>query len=184
MKDFRLIHGIAIKDTSKIKREYKLDGNSITLPLSADDYSAFFKSAVAALKEPVFFFIEAPEGDSDEYSTYYLDNCTLSVAKAILKRYGGILYSDGIIRFGFGSHITEDEIYMEELQHLSIYTQSTKRFEDILKKLGYEKSSSAVTLWDIIDENNPAERECVEFEDEGYPDIIENLTELGLYKNQ
>lgn len=183
MSKFSLIQGVSVKNYSDILFEYRILENNLICSLSSFDYKSFFTQAVSKLKEPVFFFIEAPEGDSDEYSTYYLDNCTQSVAKAILKRYGDILFSDGIIRFGFGSHKTEEEIYMQEFQQLSIYSKNLSPFEEILKKLGYKRNDSALTLWDVMSEENPGSRECVECEDEGYPEIIENLTDIGMYKN-
>lgn len=182
MPKFSLIEGVTLKDCSKILPRYRIGDNNLICALSAADYRAFFAAAVSLLKEPVFFFIEVPEGDGDEYSTYYLDNCTVPVAKAILKRYGDILFSDGIIRFGFGSHKTEDEIFMQEFQQLSIYSVNLLPYEKLMNSLGYSRNDDAPTLWDIIDEQNPGMRECVESEDEGYPEIIENLTALGLYK--
>lgn len=182
MPKFSLIQGVSIKNYSDIQCEYRLSDENIICSLSSADYKSFFMQAVSGLKEPVFFFIEIPEDDSDEYSTYYLDNCTVPVAKAILKRYGDILFSDGIIRFGFGSHSSEDEIYMQDWQQLSVYSKNLSPFEEILRKLGYKRNDSALTLWDIMSEENPGMRECVECEDEGYPEIIENLTALGLYK--
>lgn len=183
MPKFSLIQGVSLKDYSKVSCEYRIMENNLVCALSSGDYKSFFTQAVAKLKEPVFFFIETPQEENEDYSTYYLDNCTQPVAKAILKRYGDILFSDGIIRFGFGSHKTEDEIYMQEFQQLSVYSKKLTPFEEILVSLGYRRNDSALTLWDIMSEDNPGSRECVECEDEGYPEIIENLTEVGMYKS-
>ncbi|MCD7823372.1 MAG: hypothetical protein LUG86_05065 [Oscillospiraceae bacterium] len=180
MSGIKLIAGVSVNADS-VKKEYKIDGERLILTLSAEDYKGFFRQAIAKFTEPMFFFIEIPDGDSDEYLTYYL-NCTVPVAKAILKRYGGILFADGIIRFGFGSD-SGDEIYMQEFQHLEIYSTSLSKFEPIVKSLGYKNNPEATTIWDVLSDDTPGMRECVEVDDESFEDIIENLTEVGLYFN-
>ena len=102
--------------------------------------------------------------------------------RAILKRYGGILYSDGVIRFGFGSLSSDEEIYMREYQSLRIYTKQPARYEELLKRMGYQRNDSALSLWDVLSETNVGECESVECDDEGYQDIIDNLSELGMYE--
>lgn len=116
--------------------------------------------------------------------TYYLDNCTLAVAQAILKRYGGILFADGVIRFGFGSHKTSDEIYMREYQTLTVYSKEIQRYAELLDKLGYRRNDSAVLTWDILSDKNPGECVNVESDDEGYPDMINNLIDIGMYADR
>ncbi len=178
MSEIKLIAGVSVNADS-IRKEYKAEDGWLTLTLSAEDYRSFFMQAVGKLTEPMFFFIEVPDGDSEEYLTYYL-NCTVPVAKAILKRYGGILFTDGVIRFGFGSE-EGDEIYMQEFQRLGIYSNSLSKFEPIVKSLGYKNNPETQTIWDVLSDSNPGMRECVECDDEGFEDIIENLTEVGLY---
>lgn len=185
-KQIKLIHGIEFSEADKLKAEFKQDGDSLVLTLSAEDYSAFFPKAAGALSEPLFFFAELPaeeSGDaSGEYKTYYLDNCTLPVIRAILKRYGGILYSDGVLRFGFGSHKSGDEVYMQEYQQLSVYSQNIGTFKKILSDMGYSENPAALTLWDIISEDSPISGESVECDGETAADMIDNLRELGLYE--
>lgn len=185
-KQIKLIHGIEFSGADKLKAEFRQDGESLVLTLSAEDYSAFFLKASGALAEPLFFFAELPTEESGnaagEYKTYYLDNCTLPVIKAILKRYGGVLYSDGVIRFGFGSHKTGDEVYMQEYQQLSVYSRNISAFKKIVSELGYSENQNAITLWDIISEENPISGESVECDGETAADMIDNLKELGLYE--
>ncbi len=189
-KQIKLIHGIEFSGADKLKAEFRQDGESLTLALSAEDYPAFFPKAAGALAEPLFFFAELPSGESgitggdaaDEYKTYYLDNCTLPVIKAILKRYGGILYSDGVLRFGFGSHKTGDEVYMQEYQQLSVYSRNISAFKKIFSELGYSENPAALTLWDIISEKSPISGESVDCDGETAADMIDNLKELGLYE--
>ena len=180
MSDFKLIAGVSIPDTTALKREYRLQKSKLTLTLSADDYRNFFVQTVKKLAEPVFFFLEIPD-DNDAVRTYYLDNCTAPVAQAILKRYGGILYADGVIKFGFGSHKTDDEIYMQEYQTVTIYSERIGGYEKMIQKLGYQRNDKALTAWDIISEKNPGECVNVDVDEESYFDMVNNLVDVGMY---
>ena len=183
MSSFKLIAGVAIPDTTKLKREYKQSRGRLYLTLSAEDYPAFWRESVKLLGEGVFFFVEIPD-DNDQTRLYYLDNCTASVAQAILKRYSSVLYSDGVIKFGFGSHSTEDEIYMMDYQTLSIYSQNLAPYEELLEKMGYLKNKNALLAWDILSEDNAGECTCIEADDESYVDMINNLIDVGMYPAQ
>lgn len=44
-KQIKLIHGIEFSEADKLKAEFKQDGDSLVLTLSAEDYSAFFPKA-------------------------------------------------------------------------------------------------------------------------------------------
>lgn len=180
MSTFSLIPGVYIPDVSALKREYKQGKSRLMFSLSARDYKRFFEASVKLLREPVFFFVEIP-GDNDCDRTYYLDNCTSAVAQAILKRYSDILFSDGVIKFGFGSHSTEDEIYMQEYQTVSICAKNTAEYAKILENLGYTRNDKAVLAWDILSESNTGECVNVEANDEGYPEMINNLIDVGMY---
>lgn len=177
---FRLISGVFISDTSALKKEYRCESRTLKLSLSSDDYGRFFPAAVKKLTEPVFFFLEIP-GDNDRMLTYYLDNCTSPVAQAILKRYGGILYNDGVIRWGFGSHKTDDEIYMQEYQTLQIYSKNPQPYEKLLQDIGYVKNEKAVLAWSVLSESNVGECVNVESDGETYVDMVNNLIDAGMY---
>ncbi len=177
---FRLISGVSVQDVSGVTKSYRPGKKKLLFSLSAEDYPKFFTESVKKLSEPVFFFIEIP-GDNDGYLTYYLDNCTASVALAILKRYGGILYNDGVIRWGFGSHSSDDEIYMQEYQTAAIYSENLLPYKKVLESLGYLPDSGAVTVWDVISGKNPGECVNVESDDETYIELVNNLIDIGMH---
>lgn len=180
MPSFNLIAGVAIADTSELKKEYKETKGRIYLSLSAEDYPKFWRECVKVLGDGIFFFIEIPD-DNDDTRLYYLDNCTQSVGQAILKRYGSILFADGIIRYGFGSHTKDDEIYMSDYQTVSIYSQELEKYAAVVEKLGYTKNKNATLTWDILSDKNPGEVTCIEADDESYIDLINNLIDIGMY---
>ncbi len=178
--EFSLISGVFVPDISGVKKSFRVSKDRIVFSLSAEDYPGFFKKAALLLSEPVFFFVEIP-ADNDLYRTYYLDNCTLPVASAILKRYGGILFNDGVIRWGFGSHKTDEEIYMREYQTAEIYFKSAERFTALLSSIGYENDPKGKTLWDVLSDKNGGECSSVEYDDETYMDMVNNLIDVGMY---
>lgn len=179
---FSLISGVFIPDVSPILKEYRPKKDGFIMSLSGDDYGRFFHDALRLLPEPIFFFIETPS-DNDGSRTYYLDNCTRPVAQAILKRYGGILYNDGVIRWGFGSHKTEEEVYMQDYQTVSGYAKS-RELKNLPKNLGYKENPSAKLTWDIISAENPGECVNVESDGETYEEMVSNLTEVGMYADE
>lgn len=178
---FKLIPGAYIPDVSGVSREFRRRRSKLILSLSAEDYPAFFTKAVKLLGDRVFFFVEIPS-DDDKMRTYYLDNCTASVAQAILKRYGELLYADGVIKFGFGSHDTDDEIYMQEYQTLTVFSRgSLQKYAGLLEALGYKENDKAILTWDVIGEGNAGECVNVDVDGEGYHDMINNLIDVGMY---
>ncbi len=180
ISEFRLIAGVSIPDVSAVGREYKLKSSKMTFSLSAEDYGEFFARAVKLIKEPLCFFAEIPS-DNDSVRTYYLDNCTEPVAQAILKRYGGILYADGVIKFGFCSHSADDEIYMQEYQTVTVCSERIGEFEKLLSSLGYKRNDRAVLTWDVLSEGNAGECVNVDVDGERYPDMINELIDIGMY---
>lgn len=180
ISEFMLTAGVNIPDVSGLRREYKVRKSKIIFSLSAQDYGEFFTRAVKLLKEPLFFFVEIP-ADNDSVRTYYLDNCTEPVAQAVLERCGGILYADGVIKFGFGSHSADDEIYMQEYQTVSVCSERAEEFEKLLDSLGYKRNDRALLTWDVLSEQNVGECVNVDVEGEGYPDMLDNLIDIGMY---
>ena len=191
MKNFILKEGISICDTKDCESCFCVKNQeNLVLSLSADKLREFTDKALKLLKAPVFFFAEIPCTESEEKelggglhrNVYYLDNCTCEVCQAILKRYGDLLFSDGLIQFGFGSHIDNSEIYLQKYQVISIYSPDISPFEKLTEQLDIKKSEDFKTLWSVIGKENPGECFLVEANGETIYDMIENLTEAGLYK--
>lgn len=178
---FTLAQGVAVDDISGIHEAYSVEGNNIVSNISVDKLKEVLISLCHGMTAPVFFFIEIPQEDSDEKKTYYLDNCTIDVAVAIIKRYGDILINDGIVLFGFGSHKDNDEIYVQEYKVLTVYSEKLTKYISILDKMQIPKENNIVTVWDILSENNTGELSAVEVENENIYDIIENLSAEGMY---
>lgn len=192
MENFILKEGISIADTSGCESCYSvIDSENLVSSVSAERLKELTVKAVSLLKAPVFFFAELPCTEAEEkelggglhMNVYYLDNCTAEVAQAIIKRYSDILFSDGLLQFGFGSQADSSEIYLRKYQVVSIYSPDVSCFEDVFDNLDIPKTSECKTLWDVIDKENCGECVMVEANGETVYDMIENLSDVGLYRS-
>lgn len=192
MEKFILKDGVSVNDVSGVESCYsQINGETLVCSVSAEKLRGLAESAVKALRKPLFFFAEVPCTEDEENAlggglhknVYYLDNCTEEVCLAIVKRYGNLLFSDGLLEFGFGSHADNSEIYFRKYQTVQIYSPDTKPFEALLEKNGIKRVSEVRTLWDVLSEENFGECVCVEADGETIYDMIEILSGAGLYKS-
>ena len=189
---FKLVQGVSAENFESVHSAFSVNGDNITAQVSAEHYEALISDLIKRLSEPVFFFVEFPctaddekklrksEDDPMHYNLYYLDNCTLPVAGAIMKRYGQVLINDGLCRFGFGSHKDNEEIYCVKYQIIYVYGKADK-YRKCFEKHGIPNEENFVTLWDTFTNDSPGISSAVEVNGETVNDIIENLKAEGLY---
>lgn len=190
MKEFILKEGVSIEHTQGVCEGYSLtDGENLLASVSFDKLKSLTEKILDVMASPIFFFAEVPCTEDEEKSLgdgfhkniYYLDNCTKDVCRAIIKRYGDILFADGLIQFGFGAHKDNSEIFHQKYQVASVYSPKISEFQKAFEKVGISETDQLVTIWDVISEKNPAESLIVEANGETIYDMIENLKSAGLY---
>ena len=189
---FKLVQGVDVDNIENVHSAYRVDENSIYSVLSAEIYEEAVSELVEKLVEPVFFFLEIPcsaeeekilrksKSDPYHYNIYYLDNCTIPVAHAIMKRYGELLVNDGVSRFGFGSHNNEEEIYCKSYQAVSVYG-NIKKFQNVLDEMNIPCEAEIKTIWDVLSGENTGTCSTVEINGETVNDIAANLKPEGMY---
>lgn len=189
---FQLVQGINVDNIGNVHSAYFADNNGICAVLSADVVGDIVSELTEKLCGPVFFFLEIPCSSEEEkqlrknkndpyhYKIYYLDNCTIPVAKAIMERYGELLINDGVSRFGFGSHESEEEIYCKDYQTVSVYG-NTDRFKSVFDEMNIPAQAEIKTLWDVLSDDNIGTCSTVEINGETVNDIAENLKDEGMY---
>lgn len=192
LMEFTLAPGNNVPDLSGIHSAYSKTENGFSAVLSYEVIMKILPELVDCLEEPVFFFLEIPCNENEEkelrkkdtdpfhYNVYYLDNCTKSVAQAILKRYGELLAADGLVKYGFGSHKTGEEIYCVKYQEIYIYGGNS--FGRVFEKNAIDEEKNYKSLWDNFSEETPGECAAVEFNGETVYNIVENLSAEGMYK--
>ena len=192
-KEFNLAQGIDVDELFNVHQCYEKNDNSILANISFENLSKIISDLCMNLKEPLFFFLEVPcdeetesklrKKSDDPYhkDVYYLDNCTLKVILAIIKRYGDLLFNDGLAQFGFASHEDEDEIYVMKYKVLSIYSKDIYKYTKVFEKCNVPCENKIKTVWDVFSNDNIGTCTSVEFNGESIFDVIENLSEVGLY---
>lgn len=181
---FSLCQGVSAAGYEELNSSFKAVGEDISGLLSAELIADCALGFIDIIEEPVFFFLELPVEESDDYELYYLDNCTKEVARAVMERYGQLLVNDGISRFGFGSNKTGEEVYFTDYQEFTMYTKKTKQAAAMLKKLGLTETEKPDSIWDILSDENEGSLSAVELEGETVFDIPEALEDAGMYKAQ
>lgn len=189
---FMLTEGVSAENLDGVHSAYFADENGISAVLDAQLLTPVAEAVIEKLAEPVFFFLELPCSEDEEkelrksksdpfhYKVYYLDGCTIPVARAIMKRYGELLVNDGISRFGFGSHKTGEEIYFLEYQNISLFGKR-EVYEPIFKKLSVPFEKDYRTLWDNFSQETPGSCFAVEINGETVYDIPIHLKSEGMY---
>ena len=180
---FTLCQGVSLRSTQDVHSAFSVKGSDISGVLSAQLILKCAVEFIRLVNEPVFFFLELPVEDSQEYEIYYLDNCTKEVASAVLKRFGELLANDGLSRFGFGSNKTDEELYFEDYQGFSAYVKEPEAFAQALEKLGAKRQDSFTSLWDVMSDDNIGCLSAVELDGETVFDIPQALSDAGMYKH-
>ncbi len=188
--------GISIDNLDGLAEAYQATSSGVVAWLSCENILKFVNSCVEGFDEPLFFFVELACSEDEEnqlrkseqdpfhYNLYYLDNCTKEVIFAIIQRYGDLLVNDGIVRFGFGCHNVETEIYIRSYKVIDFYcgqASQVERAKKMLETLGSKRVDELVTPMDILSKENSGNCSVVEFDGETVFDIPENLEDEGMY---
>ncbi len=148
---------------------------------------------LAMRDEPVFFFLEIPTNKNEENlvapkkvetyhkDVYYLDGCSLLKAVSILDRFGNILFNDGFSSFGFGGHLSGDEIMFGKYNFLDLSSENIDKFSGFFEAHGIKETESLKTAWSFFSETSPGISNSYEEDRKTVYDLPELLKEEGLY---
>ena len=112
---------------------------------------------------------------------YYIDGCTQEETFAILNRVGELLINDGLSSFGFGCHVSHDEIMIGKYNVVTIYSQDIEKYNTLLEKHKINRVDKIVTAWDTFTQNNPGKSEKVETDGKDIFDIPKMFEDWGIY---
>jgi len=190
---FNLAEGIDIENLDGIHECYEITGDNLLCNISFENLKPILIDFCNALVAPLFFFLELPcdeetekglkkNGDESFHKdVYYLDNCTTSVILAIIKRYGELLFNDGLVQFGFASHADDDEVFIKKYKLVSVYSKNIEKYSEILANHTIHKEEKIKTVWDNFSETTPGATFCVDVDNETVFDIVDNLKDAGMY---
>lgn len=185
--------GCSVPYPERIKQEYEINDNCIIANIDADKIENLLLDFIKTHDEPLFFILEIPSKQYDETQikpgiveklhkdVYYIDGCTQEETFAILNRVGELLINDGLSSFGFGCHISHDEIMIGKYNVVTIYSQAIENYNALLEKNELRRVDTLVTAWDTFAQNDPGKSERIETDGKDIFDIPEMFADWGMY---
>ena len=164
-----------------------------TANVHADKIERLLTHFIAVHDEPVFFVLEVPSKQDAETEirpgiverlhkdVYYIDGCTQEKALAIWSKVSAIVINDGLCAFGFGCHLSHDEIMVGKYNVVSLYTKNKENFDGFFEKHEIPQVENLITAWDTFTQDAPGETSRVDTEGTSIYDIPDMLQEWGMY---
>lgn len=112
---------------------------------------------------------------------YYINGCSQEECLVLLKRYGELLINDGMNRFGFGCHESQDEIMLDKYNVVTIYSQQLPKYNEFLEAHGIEKVENLITVWNTFSDDTPGQAERYDYKGKLVYDLPEELKDWGMY---
>ena len=152
-----------------------------------------FRHFIVMHDEPLFFILELPVTcdrenpvaleilEETHKDVYYIDGCSQEECFVLLERYGELLINDGMNRFGFGCHESQDEIMLDKYNVVTIYSQQLSNYNDFFEAHGIEKVGSLITAWDTFSDATLGQAERCDYKGKSVYDLPEELKDWGMY---
>ena len=185
--------GCTVPFPEKIHEEYEVNDNCIIANIDADKIENLLLDFIRMHTEPLFFILEIPSKLEDENiveprwveglhkDVYYIDGCTQEQALVIVEQIGELLINDGLSSFGFGCHISHDEIMVGKYNVITIYSQNLDSYNVLLEKNELKRVNNLITAWDTFTHDAPGETERIETNGKNVFDIPEMFADWGIY---
>lgn len=201
MTQFRLVQGVQVPDLSGIEEGYSVKRvpagyHVFTVNVSADNIPRVFRHLAATVAEPGFLTFELPShGDVEEQlrkspsdpfhrDVYYLDGLAWVSAEEVFASYEFLLTNDGMINFGFGSLTGRDEVFVDAYKVFKIFADDPQKYHSALGELGYAEVPLLKTVWQNFSQESPGSRNVLSNREPTIWQMVEQLTERGLYLDQ
>lgn len=195
---FRLAEGVEVNDLTGIEQGYELNQSeegyyTFTVNVSAENMPHVFNELSGLVIGPGFIVFEIPthedeeknlrQSESDPYhnDVYYLDGISWAKAKTIIDANTHLLFNDGMIHFGYGSHSGYDEVFVGQYKILTIYAEQPAKYQSALESLGIPRFDDLTTVWDNFTDDSPGKRFALTDLDKTIYEIVEELKAEGLY---
>lgn len=112
---------------------------------------------------------------------YYIDGCYRKECLMLMDRYGELLINDGISKFGFGRHKSQDEIMLGKYNMVLIYSRELSGYKNFYKEHKIEKVYRLMTTWDTFTKEIPGQSERFVCDGKTVYDLPDELQEWGIY---
>lgn len=189
-----LAKGYKISVPEKLNEGYEITSDvSISANVNAEKIPDVFQHFIIMHDEPLFFILELPVACDRETQidpgivkdlhkdVYYIDGCTKEECIVLMDRYGELLINDGISKFGFGGHNSQDEIMLDKYNVVTIYSQNLSEYDDFYELHEIKRVSKLITAWETFAEETPGQSECYDCNGKSVYELPEELKEWGIY---
>ena len=189
----KLRKGCKVPLNEKLFEGYERNGNTIYANVDADKIIDVLKHFITIHNEPLFFIFELPTKLDDEKpiqsgvinnfhkDVYYIDGCSQENALTILEQIGELLVNDGLCSFGFGGHLSSNEIMVGKYNLVSIYEKEQRTFDKFFEVHDIKFDEQLLTAWDTFTREQPGESERIITDGKDVFDIPEMFKEWGMY---
>lgn len=189
-----LAKGYKISALEKVNEGYEIASDvSILANVNVEKILDVFQHFIVMHDELLFFILELPVACDREKTispgvvnklhkdVYYIDGCTREECIVLMNRYGELLINDGISKFGFGGHNSQDEIMLDKYNVVTIYSQNLSEYDDFYEPHEIEKVSNLITAWDTFTEEMPGQSERYDCNGKSVYELPEELKDWGIY---
>lgn len=189
----KLKQGCSVPSPESLFEGYEVQNNRILANIDAEKVKDVMSDFVRMHNEPLFFFLELPSKIEAEtvkpdntvkqfhVDVYYMDGCTQEECSVVLDRFHELLVNDGLSGFGFGCHISHDEIMFEKYNVLTVYSRDTASYTAFFARHGIPQVDHLVTAWETFSEEAPGEARLLKIAGQTVYDIPKLLKPLGMY---
>ena len=189
-----LAKGYKIRVPEILNEGYEITSDvSISANVNVEKILDVFQHFIIMHDEPLFFILELPVTCNREMpigpgivkdlhkDVYYIDGCTSEECIVLISRYGELLINDGISKFGFGGHNSQDEIMLDKYNVVTIYSQNLSKYDDFYELHEIGKVSKLITAWETFTEETPGQSERYDCNGKSVYELPEELKEWGIY---
>ena len=197
MSRFSVVRGIDVPNLADIHECYEIKQRNesfvFTINVSADNIESLVTHFCSELVEPCFLIIEVPTNETDERElrlektapfhcdVHYCDGLSKQILLELIKKYGELLVNDGMVCFGFASHISHDELYFGRYKIAKIFSADEQRYKNLMGKIGIPLEENIKTVWDNFSRETPGSTHSISVDGKSIYDVLEELKEYGLY---
>jgi len=189
-----MIKGASVSKAESLEEAYEIRNNVICANVNAEKIEELFRDFIEMHKdEPLFFILEIPcnvnEEEPDENgvinefhkNVYYIDGLSAKQSLAILDIKGELLINDGLSGFGFGGHMSQEELMKGSYNVCTVFSKNAEGFRTFFERHNIPAADKLIMAWDTFDKENPGMSCSYYVDGEKIEDLVTYFKEWGIY---
>lgn len=189
-----MIKGAGVPKAESLQEAYEIRNNVICANVNAEKIEELFRDFIEMHKdESLFFILEIPcniieeepdeNGVINEYhkNVYYIDGLSQEQALAVLDIKGELLINDGLSNFGFGGHMSQDELMKGRYNVCTVFSKNAEDFRTFFERHNIPAADKLIMAWDTFDKEHPGISASYCVDGERIEDLVAYFKEWGIY---